>query len=76
MESTTVGIDLAKLMFSVCQMDEKGRVTQRLELKREALHGLEPRLIAAQFVKPFRKSARVKNDRNDAEVIATAAGTA
>ena len=36
-------------------------------------HGLEPRLMAAQFVKPFRKSQSTKNDRNDAEAIATAA---
>ena len=36
-------------------------------------HGLVPKLIAAQFVTPFRKSARNKNDRNDAEAIATAA---
>src|SRR5690606_41416172 len=36
-------------------------------------HGLSPRLIAAQFVKPFRKRQSAKNDRNDAEAIATAA---
>lgn len=36
-------------------------------------HGLLPRLMAAQFVKPFRKSLTAKNDRNDAEAIATAA---
>ena len=29
--------------------------------------------MAAQFVTPFRKSCRTKNDRNDAEAIATAA---
>ncbi len=34
---------------------------------------LEPRIIAAQFVTPFRKSRTAKNDRNDAEAIATAA---
>jgi transposase len=36
-------------------------------------HGLQPRLMAAQFVSPFRKSRTTKNDRNDAEAIATAA---
>ena len=36
-------------------------------------HGLHPRLMAAQFVAPFRKSRTAKNDRNDAEAIATAA---
>ena len=35
--------------------------------------GLVPKLIAAQFVTPFRKSRSAKNDRNDAEAIATAA---
>ena len=34
--------------------------------------GLQPRLMAVQFVTPFRKS-RTKNARNDAEAIATAA---
>jgi len=36
-------------------------------------HGLVPRLMAAQSVEPIRKSQRNKNDRNDAEAIATAA---
>jgi transposase len=36
-------------------------------------YGLRPRLIAAQFVTPFRKRRTSKNDRNDAEAIATAA---
>ena len=34
--------------------------------------GLEPRLIAAEFVKPYRKNQRVKNDARDAEAILTA----
>jgi transposase len=34
--------------------------------------GLQPRLMAAQFVTPFRKNRTLKNDRNDAEAIATA----
>jgi len=36
-------------------------------------YGLQPRLMAAQFVTPFRKNRTAKNDRNDAEAIATAA---
>lgn len=36
-------------------------------------HGLVPRLMAAQFVRPFRKNPLAKNDPNDAEAIATAA---
>ena len=35
--------------------------------------GLQPRLMAAQLVTPFRMSRTSKNDRNDAEAIATAA---
>lgn len=103
MESITVGIDLAKHVFSVCVMDSRGRVVQRHEMKREALRewlrqlpsgtvvameacsgahewgryseeqGLVPRLMAAQFVKAYRKNSAVKNDRQDAEAIATAA---
>lgn len=102
-DATTVGLDLAKQVFSVCMMDAQGRPKSRLELKRNALapflqqlpadtvvameacssahywgrlclsYGLVPRLIAAQFVQPFRKSSAIKNDRNDAEAIATAA---
>ncbi len=33
-------------------------------------YDLEPKLMAAQFVKPFRESCTTKNDRNDAEAIA------
>src|ERR1700694_4073918 len=35
-------------------------------------HGHTPRLMAAEFVKPFRKSRAAKNDRNDAEAVLTA----
>ena len=103
MATITLGIDLSKQLFSVCELDAAGRVTQRRDLRRDAFatwlaqrpagsmvameacssahhwarrcleHGLQPRLIAAQFVKPFRKSQAAKNDRNDAEAIATAA---
>lgn len=34
--------------------------------------GLEPRIMPAQFVEPYRKSRTMKNDRNDAEAIALA----
>ncbi len=36
-------------------------------------HGLQPRIMAAQFVTPFRKRSANKNNRNDAEAIVTAA---
>ena len=34
--------------------------------------GLEPRIMAAELVEPYRKSRSMKNDRNDAEAIALA----
>lgn len=103
MSTITLGVDLAKRVFSVCEMDAAGHVLRRQELKREAFAtwlgqqpacavvameacsgahhwarrcfalGLQPKVIAAQFVGPFRKSRTTKNDRNDAEAIATAA---
>ena len=103
MSTVTMGVDLAKSMFSVCAVDVAGHVQRRQDLGREAFalwlaqvpagtvvameacsgahhwarrcleYGLQPRLMAAQFVTPFRKSRTLKNDRNDAEAIATAA---
>jgi len=35
-------------------------------------HGHTPRLMAAEFVLPFRQSRAAKNDRNDAEAVLTA----
>ena len=103
MRTITIGVDLAKQVFSVCSVDAAGRVQERRDFRRDAFvqwlpsvpagttvameacsgahhwarrchdHGLQPRLMAAQFVAPFRKSRTTKNDRNDAEAIATAA---
>lgn len=103
MSSVTIGVDLAKRLFSVCEVDAAGQVLRRKDMGRKAFalwlaqvpvgtvvameacggahhwarrclaHGLQPRLMAAQFVSPFRKNAAAKNDRNDAEAIATAA---
>lgn len=103
MNTITIGVDLAKSVFSTCEVDGAGHVVRRQDLGREAFalwlaqrpagtvvaveacsgahhwarrcleYGLQPRLMAAQFVKPFRKSQRSKNDRNAAEAIATAA---
>jgi transposase len=36
-------------------------------------HGHTAKLMAAEFVAPFRKSKGAKNDRNDAQAIVTAA---
>ena len=103
MSTITIGVDLAKSVFSVCAVDDAGHVQRRQDLGREAFAlwlaqvpagtvvameacsgahhwarrclevGLQPRLMAAQFVTPFRKNRTSKNDRNDAEAIATAA---
>jgi hypothetical protein len=100
---TTIGIDLAKNVFSICGVNAAGRVMSRQDLQRDAFalwlahvpagtviameactgahhwgrrcleYGLVPRLMAAQFVAPFRKNRTAKNDHNDAEAIATAA---
>jgi transposase len=40
--------------------------------RRLAAYGHTVRLMAAEFVKPFRKSQGAKNDRNDAQAILTA----
>jgi len=43
MNTTTVGVDLAKHVFAVCELDGQGRVQQRRQLRREAFvawHGL------------------------------------
>jgi transposase len=40
--------------------------------RRLAAYGHAVRLMAAEFVKPFRKSQGAKNDRNDAQAILTA----
>jgi len=103
MRTITIGLDLAKQVFSTCSVDAAGVVRERKDLRRDAFiqwlpgipagtivameacsgahhwarrcldHGLQPRLMAAQFVAPFRKSRTTKNDRNDAEAVATAA---
>jgi transposase len=103
MSTITIGVDLAKVLFSTCEVDGPGHVLRRQDLRREPFgqwlaqrpvgtvvameacsgahhwarrcleYGLQPRIIAAQFVTPFRKGRRTKNDRADAEAIATAA---
>lgn len=103
MATITIGVDLAKYLYTVCETNAAGRVLRRRDLKRDAFavwlaeqpagtviameacsgahywarrcleHGLVPRLMAAQFVRPFRKNPLAKNDPNDAEAIATAA---
>lgn len=35
-----VGIDLAKNVFSICEVDGRGRVLRRQDLRREAFRGI------------------------------------
>src|SRR5215471_7362685 len=98
-EITTVGLDLAKQVVSLCGEDGSGRVVLQRTLRREAvlgwfatrspcLVGMEAcgsahwfarelaalghtaRIIAPEFVRPFRLSG--KNDANDAAAICAA----
>ena len=98
-EITTVGLDLAKRVVSLCAEDAAGRVVLQRTLRREAvlawfvsrppcLVGMEAcssahwfareltalghtaRIIAPEFVRPFRLSG--KNDTNDAAAICAA----
>jgi transposase len=98
-EITTVGLDLAKRVVSLCGEDATGRVVVQRTLRREAVRewfsqrppcliGMEAcasahwfarelaalghtaRIIAPEFVRPFRLSG--KNDANDAQAICAA----
>ena len=98
-EITTVGLDLAKRVVSLCGEDATGRVVVQRTVRREAvltwfvqrppcLVGMEAcasahwfareltalghtaRIIAPEFVRPFRLSG--KNDANDAAAICAA----
>ena len=98
-EITTVGLDLAKRVVSLCGEDAAGRILVKRTLRREAvlawfaqrapcLIGMEacasahwfareltalghqPRIMAPEFVRPFRLSG--KNDANDAQAICAA----
>jgi len=98
-EITTVGLDLAKRVVSLCGEDATGRVVERRSLRRESVLawfaprpacvvGMEAcasahwfareltalghtaRIIAPEFVRPFRLSG--KNDANDAQAICAA----
>jgi transposase len=99
MKITTVGIDLAKSVFSIHGVDGCGKSALNRQVRRDQLleviaklepclvgmeacsgahHfaralgrlGHQPRIMAPQFVQPYRKSQ--KNDGNDAEAICEA----
>jgi transposase len=99
MQISTVGLDLAKSVFTVHGVDEHGKVVLRKTVRRSKLlelftqlpacvvgmeacggaqHwarelrqlGHEPRIMAAEFVAPYRQGG--KNDANDAAAICEA----
>jgi transposase len=99
MKITTCGLDLAKSVFTVQGVDERGQVVLRKTVRRARLlelfaqlppcvvgmeacsgaqHwarelrklGHEPRIMAAEFVEPYRQGG--KNDTNDAAAICEA----
>jgi transposase len=99
MNITTVGLDLAKFIFTVQGVDQHGKVVLRKTVRRAKLlelfaqlpacvvgmeacsgahHwarelrklGHEPRIMAAEFVEPYRRGG--KNDTNDAAAICEA----
>jgi len=71
MKITTIGLDLAKTVFHVVGLDERGKEVMRRKL-REMGHRVD--LIPAQHVKPLVMGN--KNDSNDACAIAEALGRA
>lgn len=70
MNTTTARADLAKSLITVCAQDSTGKTCSAAHCW--AALGLQPRIMAAEFVQPYRKSRAGKNDRNDAEAIAIA----
>jgi transposase len=99
MKITTVGLDLAKSVFTLHGVDERGNTVLRKTVRRAKLlelfarlpacvvgmeacsgaqHwarelrklGHEPRIVAAEFVEPYRRGG--KNDTNDAAAICEA----
>src|SRR5437773_8800868 len=103
MKITTVGVDLAKSVFTVYGVDEHGKPALRKTVRRgkllelfaqlpacvvgmEACSGAQhwarelrelghtPRIMAAEFVEPYRRGG--KNDTNDAAAICEAVAPA
>lgn len=102
MDTTIVGVDLAKRVISVCRLSAQGTVAARQDYRPDAFAaflaqlpagtiigmeacstahywarkaqalGLQPRLMAPEFVKAFRKRQSTKHDAADAEAIAIA----
>jgi len=101
MKITTVGLDLAKNVFTLHGIDERGNTVLRKTVRRgrllelfaqfpacvvgmEACSGAQhwarelrklghnPRIMAAEFVEPYRQGG--KNDNNDAAAICEAVG--
>jgi len=50
MRTITIGVDLAKLLFSICEVDPSGRVLQRKDLRRDAFAAWLAQLPAGTVV--------------------------
>lgn len=50
MGTITIGIDLAKQLFSVCEVDAGGRVRQRKDLRRDAFSAWLPQVPSGTLV--------------------------
>ena len=50
MRTITIGVDLAKQVFSVCSVDAAGRVEDRRDLRREAFRQWLPNVPAGTTV--------------------------
>ena len=50
MNTITIGVDLAKSVFSVCEMDSSGHVLRRRDLKRDAFAAWLAQVVAGTVV--------------------------
>ena len=50
MRTITIGVDLAKQVFSVCSVDAAGRIADRRDLRREAFMQWLPSVAAGTTV--------------------------
>ncbi len=70
MESITVDVDLAKQVFSLCDMDKSGRVLARRELKRDSFHAWITSQHAGTVVAMEERTTAGKRGRNHLIFIA------
>ena len=79
MSTITLGVDLAKSVFSVCEMDAAGHVLRRLDLKRDGFVAWLAQLQAGTVVAMQAKhllSKRIARDHGDCSICSLSAGQA